>query len=91
MNYLMLLPGLAGTAGGCALLYLASPNQRLLGRALPVLAGCLAAGVLLVVGIVALLGTLRPVGAAFTFVITVMLALVVLPYLGAWASLRRGR
>ncbi len=91
MIYLLLVAGLACAFGGCAALYFASPNQRLLPRPWSPVVGCGLGLALALLGLMALLGAMRPLGASFTFVITAMLALVLLPYLGAWASLRRGQ
>lgn len=90
MNLPMLILGLTATLGGCGLLYLASPNQRLLARPLAAGRAVAAAVLTLILGQAGLLVAMRPLGAVFTFVIAAMLALVLLPYLGAWASLRRG-
>ncbi len=74
---------------GCAMFYLASPHQALRHAAWPPRSAVPAGLALLVVGLAMLCLHLQAAAAAFTFCISLMLAWVALPYLGALAGARR--
>lgn len=82
---LALLLALAGSI--C--LYLSSPNQRWRSRPLPAVAARLVALALILISLFVLWLNTQPVVAVFMLCGWLMLFLVVLPYLGAWRSLRR--
>lgn len=77
------------TVAGCVCLYLASPNQRWLARALPgkpvLVAGCL----LLAAGLAAWIAALRPLAGFFVTLHVAMVCLVVFPYSAALCRFRR--
>jgi hypothetical protein len=90
MNALHIL-AFATATGGCAALYLASPNQRW--RTAPWPAGparAVGAG-LLALSLLAFGQVMQATTAAFSFATWLMLVFTLLPYAGALLSLRRGR
>lgn len=80
-----LLPALAGSL--C--LYLSSANQLLRVRPLAARPAQLTALVLILLSLSALLRLMQLVAAIFALSSSLMLFLMVLPYLGAWRHLRR--
>lgn len=77
------------TVLGCASLYLASPNQKWLAKALPgrsaLVAGCL----LLAAGLAAWIAVLRPLAGFFVALHVAMVCLFVFPYSAALRSIGR--
>ncbi len=77
------------TIAGCAGLYLASPNQRWLARALPgrpvLVTGCL----LLAAGLAAWIVALRPLAGFFVALHVAMVCLFIFPYSAALRSFGR--
>ncbi len=80
----MVAAGDAATLLGAMLVYLASPNQPLMGNAKRrKLAGWIGA-LLLIAGLVLLLASMRPANAVFTAVTLAMLVWSVAPLAAAW-------
>jgi hypothetical protein len=69
---------------GCACVYLASPHQRWRVAPWPARPARAGGAALCALGLLTYLQVLQVVAAVFSFVTTLMLALVVLTYLGAW-------
>ena len=90
MNNFVLL-GFVSILPGCASIYLASPNQRWLSKALPKWPARALGAVLLVIGWLALMKGMLLVAASFVFVIALMLTFVLLPYIGALISAQKGQ
>ncbi len=89
MNILS-LTGIAACVAGCACLYLASPNQRGLAQPLPAALARVVSLALIVVAWLCLAQDMQALAASFVLVTLMMLALSVLPYLGAmWGMGRR--
>jgi hypothetical protein len=84
-----LLIGLLGCALGGVCIYLGSPHQRWLGAAWPARPARGVGGLLWLSSWAALARGMQQPAATFLFVVTVMAVLLLLPYLGAWRSLRR--
>ena len=84
---LFLLLGSAAVLFGCLCLYLASPHQRYLAHAWPVVPTRVAGTVLLTAGLAAFGQALQPLAAVFVFIAALMMMLTLLPYLGALISL----
>ncbi|MES2878648.1 MAG: hypothetical protein V4713_09510 [Pseudomonadota bacterium] len=82
MNVFVLL-GLASLLAGCACIYYASPHQRGLISSLSAWPARVSAGVLLLLGLLAFIQTMKAITASFVFATTLMLLLVALPYVGA--------
>jgi len=85
------LIGLAAVWLGCSSIYLASPNQRWLATSWPARPARILGALLLVLGWLSLAQVMSRLTASFVFLTTLMLALSVLPYIGALLSIRRGR
>lgn len=85
------LIGLAAALLGCAGLYLASPNQRLLTARWPARPTRIVGAALLAAGWLGLARDMQALTATFTFVVVLMLAFAVLPYAGALLGSGRGR
>jgi len=84
--------GLGLVVAGAASLYLASPHQRWLAAPLPARPARAVALALLVASPIAFSRAMQMVPAVFTFVASLMLLLVLLPYVGgALVALRRRR
>ena len=83
----MVLLGVLVTLVACLCLYLGSANQTLLTRPWP--AGPARIGGLLglILGLFVFNTTMQALAGTFTFVVVLILALSILPYLGAWRSL----
>ncbi len=79
----------AALAGLC--LYAASPHQRLWAASWPQRPARLASAVLLAAGWLAFAQDMQRLAATFTFCTTLMLVLVVWPYVGALLHVRRTR
>lgn len=89
MNILGLI-GIAACIAGCSCLYLASPNQRWRTQPLPAVPARIVALALIVAAWLCLAQGLHALAASFVLVTLLMLALSVLPYLGAmWGMGRR--
>lgn len=86
-----LLIGLLGCALGGVCIHLGSPHQRWLGAAWPARPARGAGGLLWLLSWFALARGMQQPAATFLFVAMVMWVLLLLPYLGAWHSLRRER
>lgn len=80
---------LALTIAGCACLYLASPNQRWLAKALPGRPVLVASSLLLAAGLVAWIVALRPLAGFFVALHVAMVCLFVFPYSAALRRLGR--
>lgn len=87
----LILLALVAILVGCAVIYLASPNQRWLVAPWPARRARMLGAALLGVGWFGLAWHMQALTAAFVFVTTVMLVLSVLPYIGALFGVRRGR
>ncbi|MBS0371712.1 MAG: hypothetical protein JSS57_21230 [Proteobacteria bacterium] len=85
------LIGLAASLLGCAGLYLASPNQRLLAAQWPARPARVAGTALLAAGWLGLAQDMQTLTASFTFVVVLMLAFALLPYVGALCGRGKGR
>lgn len=83
--------GLLLALAGSLSLYLASPHQRVLAQRWPAAPARAAGALLLACGLAALCQGMTALAAVFSFCTWLMLVFVVLPYLGAWISLQRGR
>ncbi|MBN9460900.1 MAG: hypothetical protein J0H00_06705 [Burkholderiales bacterium] len=90
MNGSAVVVGLACALAGCSCLYLASPHQLWRAVPWPARPARAAGALLLAASLAAFLQAMQAAPAVFTFVACLMLLLVVLPYLGALVSLRRG-
>jgi len=77
------LSGLCFTLAGALAIYLASPNQRWLDRALPARPARLAGAVLLAAGWLALRQAMQSLTACFVWLTWLMLVFTLLPYFGA--------
>ena len=80
---------LALTIAGCVCLYLASPNQKWLARALPGRSVLVAGGLLLAAGLAAWIAALRPLAGFFVALHVAMVCLFVFPYSAALRSFGR--
>lgn len=76
--------GMILAVAGASLLYLASPNQRAIARALPGKSLAAGGGVLLVGGLALLLQWAGPATAVFIWLTLAMLVWSVAPPLAAW-------
>jgi len=85
------LGGLAAVITGCVCLYCASGNQRLLAKPWPGRPAHVAAVLWLGAGVPALAREARLLTTLFTLGTALMLACVLLPYLGAFVHERRTR
>lgn len=85
------LVGLIATALACLCIYAASPNQKLLSARWPAWPARTASAVLLLLGWLALAQDLQRLAATFVCATMLMLALVLLPYLGALFHARSTR
>ncbi|MFA7665495.1 MAG: hypothetical protein WCY32_05185 [Burkholderiaceae bacterium] len=83
------IAGLAVTALACLCLYAASPNQKLWATAWPARPARVASAGLLMSAWLAFVRDMQYLTATFTLLTTLMLVLVVLPYVGAWRHARR--
>lgn len=90
MNHSFLI-GLGLAAFGCASLYFSSPRQNWLARPWPVRALRSVGVALLAAAFAALLRAQQSAAAAFTLLTVAMTVFMLLPYVGAWLSWRRGR
>lgn len=86
---LFVLIGLALVSLGCVCIYLASPNQRWLSAPWRARPARWVGSVLLLGGGVALAREMQLLTTIFVFVTVLMLLFSVLPYLGAFLSIRR--
>ncbi|WP_036595551.1 hypothetical protein [Ottowia thiooxydans] len=75
--------GLTTTTLACLCFYAASPNQKMWSKAWPSWPAYIAGTALLVAAWLAFAQDMRPLATAFALVTTLMLALSVLPYIGA--------
>lgn len=80
---------LALTIAGCVCLYLASPNQKWLARALTGRPVHVAGGLLLAAGLAAWIAVLRPLAGFFVALHVAMVCFFVLPYSAALRGLGR--
>lgn len=85
------LTGLLASLAGSTCLYLASPNQRWRSLPLPALPARSLALALIVLAWLSLARSMQAVTATFVLVTVLMLALSVLPYVGALRGVGRGR
>ena len=83
--------GFAFTLAGCVSVYLAAPKQGWLPRPWPARPARAAGALLLACGLACLCHAMQDVAAVFLFSTTVMMLLVLLPYLGALAAILRIR
>lgn len=90
MNHSVLI-GLGLAASGCACLYLSASRQNWLARPWPAGAARLGGIALLVAAFVALLRSQQSLAAAFTLLTVAMTVFMLVPYVGAWLSVRRRR
>lgn len=90
MNILTLTGLIAGLAGS-ACLYLASPNQRWWGTALPVMPARVAGAALIALAWLGLASAMQLLTASFVLITLLMLVFAVLPYVGALRGMRRER
>lgn len=81
MNHFFLL-GVLSLLVGCLYIYLASPNQLWLRKALPVRPARVIGFTLLVFSLFALCQTMQVLTAVFIFATGLMLVWVLLPYIG---------
>lgn len=82
---------LALTILGCACLYLASPNQKWLVRALPGRPALVAGGLLLAAGLAAWIAALRPLAGFFVTLHVAMACLFAFPGAAALRGIWRAR
>lgn len=85
----LILASLIALFLGCLCFYLASPNQRWRRAPWPSLAARVAGLALLALGGWLCLRAYTAVAAVFVFGTALMLFFSLIPYLGAWAALRR--
>lgn len=79
------------TISGCAVVYLASPNQKWLGRALPGKPALVAGGLLLAGGVATWIATWRPFSGVLIALHVVMACLLAFPYIAALRGVWRDR
>lgn len=82
---------LAALPAGCACIYLASPNQRWLTKALPYRGIRRFGVVLLIASLLAFSKRMQPAAAIFVFIVSLMLLFILFSYVGALISAQRGR
>jgi len=85
------LIGLGLAASGCGCLYFSASRQNWLARPWPAGASRLVGAALLVSGSVVLMQSQQSVAAAFTLATVAMTVFMLVPYVGAWLSVRRRR
>ena len=86
---MLVVLALALTIAGCVCLYLASPNQKWLARALPGRPVLVAGGLLLAAGLAAWIAALRPLAGFFVALHVAMVCLFIFPYAAALRSFGR--
>lgn len=84
-----MLPALTLTIAGCVCLYLGSPHQKWLARALPRRPVLVAGSLLLAAGLAAWIAALRPLAGFFVTLHVAMVCLFAFPYLAALCDVRR--
>lgn len=88
---LLMGAGLAGVGAGSLCLYAGSPHQRWLRAPWPRRPARWAGAALFALAWLALACAMDRMAATFTFITGSMLALTLLPYLGAWLHVHRAR
>ena len=83
----MVAVGIVATWAACLSLYLSSSNQTLAARPWPRVPSLIGGLIGFGLGLSAFVSVMKPLAGTFSFVVVMMVALVLLPYVGAWRNL----